>query len=247
MKIAVCIKQTADTESRPILSSDQSHVTDEGLIWIINPHDESAIEVAMQLRDQRGGTVTLISLGPDRVESALRQGLAMGADNAIHLQSNIMPEDPMVVAEALVDHLRFYDLVLVGEVAIDGVGAQVPQRLGILLDWPCVTGGEELEIESNQVTCRCSAEQGDEIYTCHLPAVIGVNRRIGEPHYPSFKGIMKAKRKPIEQHETVLKSPRICIRSLAVSEARSEGKILPYQDGVAAEVVQLLRQEAKVI
>ena len=213
MKIAVCVKQTPDTESHPIPSTDQSHVTEEGLIWIINPHDESTIEIAVQLRDQWGGTVTLISLGPDRVESALRQGLAMGADYAIHLRCDSMPEDPMVVADALAERIQShgFDVVLTGEVAIDGAGAQVPQRLGALLDWPCVTRVEELQIESDKVTCRCSAEHGGEIHTCQLPSVIGVNRRIGEPHYPSFKGIMKAKRKPIEKYETVLPPPKFQI------------------------------------
>ena len=249
MNIAVCVKQTADTESRPILSADQSHVTDEGLVWIINPHDESAIEVAIGLRDQHGGSVTLISLGPDRVESSLRQGLAMGADQAVHLQCDAMPEDPFIVAEVLADRIREhdFDLVLTGEVAIDGAGAQVPQRLGILLGWPCVTGVEELNIDSGELTARHPVEQGDEIHTCKLPAVIGVNRRIGEPRYPSFKGIMQAKRKSIEKETVTLGSPQLHIESLKLPASRSEGKILVYQDGVAAEVVTLLREKSKVI
>ena len=249
MNIAVCIKQTADTESRPILSSDQSHITDEGIIWIINPHDESAIEVAVRLRDQQEGTVTLFALGPDRVESSLRQGLAMGADHAVHLACNTMPDDQKIIADALADRLRSYDLdlILTGEVAIDGAGAQVPQRLGILLDWPCVTGVEELKIESGQLTARHPVEQGDEIHTCQLPAVIGVNRRILEPRYPSFKGIMKAKRKTIEKEEITLEASQFHIESLELSASRSAGKTLVYEEGVVAEVVKLLNEEAKVI
>ncbi len=224
-------------------------MTDEGLVWIINPHDESAIEVAIGLRDQQGGSVTLIALGPDRVESSLRQGLAMGADDAIHLQYDVMPDDPFIVADVLADHIREYDfdLVLTGEVTIDGAGAQVPQRLGVLLDWPCVTGVEELNIDSGELTARHPVEQGDEIYTCNLPAVIGINRRIGEPRYPSFKGIMKAKRKSIEKVPVTLKSPQLHIESLELPATRSEGKILTYQDGVAAEIVALLRKTSKVI
>ncbi len=249
MNIAVCIKQTADTESRPTLSADGSRVEEEGLVWIINPHDESAIEVAVRLRDERGGTVTLFALGPDRVESSLRQGLAIGADFAVHLQCDAMPDDPKTVAGALANSIstRDFDLVLTGEVAIDGAGAQVPQRLGVLLNWPCVTGVEELEVTSDGLTARHPVEQGDEIHICNLPAIIGINRRIGEPRYPSFRGIMKAKRKPIEKEAAVLEFAQLRIESLALPASRSEGEILTYEDGVAARVVALLREEAKVI
>ncbi len=249
MNIAVCVKQTADTESRPVLGNDQSHVTDKGLVWIINPHDESAIEIAIKLRDQHGGTVTLIALGPDRVESSLRQGLAMGADQAIHLHCEIMPEDSFIVSDVLATSIQTddYDLVLTGEVAIDGAGGQVPQRLGVLLDWPCITGVEELSVESGELTARHPIEQGDEIHNCKFPAVIGVNRRIGEPRYPSFKGIMKAKRKPIEKKAVSPASPQLQTDSLELSTPRSEGKILIYKEGVAAEVVTLLRDTSKVI
>lgn len=249
MKIAVCIKQTADTESRPTLTPDGSSVGEEGLVWIINPHDESAIEVAVRLRDEQGGTVTLLALGPDRVESALRQGLAMGADFAVHLQCDTMPGDPKIVAGALADTIstRDFDLVLTGEVAIDGAGAQVPQRLGVLLNWPCITGVEELRVTSDGLTARHPVEQGDEIHRCNLPAIIGINRRIGEPRYPSFRGIMKAKRKPIEKEPAVLEVAQLHVASLALPASRLEGKILAYEDGVAVQVITLLREEAKVI
>ena len=249
MKIAVCIKQTADTESRPTLPPDGSSVGEEGLVWIINPHDESAIEVAVRLRDKQGGTISLLALGPDRVESALRQGLAMGADFAVHLQCDTMPDDPKIVAGALADTIstRDFDLVLTGEVAIDGAGAQVPQRLGVLLNWPCITGVEELRVTSDGLTARHPVEQGDEIHRCNLPAIIGINRRIGEPRYPSFRGIMKAKRKPIEKEPAVLEVAQLHVASLTLPASRSEGKILAYEDGVAKQVITLLREEAKVI
>ena len=249
MNIAVCIKQTADTESRPTLAPDGSSVGEEGLVWIINPHDESAIEVAVRLRDEQEGTVTLLALGPDRVESALRQGLAMGADFAVHLQCDTMPDDPKIVAGALANtiSMRDFDLVLTGEVAIDGAGAQVPQRLGVLLNWPCVTGVEELEVTSDGLTARHPVEHGDEIHRCNLPAIVGINRRIGEPRYPSFRGIMKAKRKPIEKEAAALDVAQLQIASLALPASRSEGKILDYKDGVAERVIALLREEAKVI
>ncbi|MCY4159613.1 MAG: electron transfer flavoprotein subunit beta/FixA family protein [Bacteroidetes bacterium] len=249
MNIAVCVKQTADTESQPILSSDQSRMIDDGLVWIINPHDESAIEVAIQLRDEHGGAITLFALGPDRVESALRQGLAMGADEAIHLRCDSMPDDQKIVADLLSDSLRShdFDLILAGEMAIDGAGAQVPQRLGVLLDWPSITGVEELNITQNQLTARQPVEQGDRIHVCQLPVVIGINRRIMEPRYPSFKGIMKAKRKTIHVENVVLDSSQLNIESLELSKSRSGGEILTYEEGVAGKVISLMREHTNVI
>ncbi len=249
MNIAVCVKQTADTESIPKLSSDQSHVSDEGVVWIINPHDESAIEIAIRLRDQFDGTATLFSLGPDRVESALRQGLSMGADEAVHLLSDAMPLDQKNIAEILANRLKSqkFDLILTGEVAIDGGGAQVPQRLAKLLDWPCVTAVEELTIESGHLTARQPVEQGDKIHQCQLPAIIGINRRITEPRYPSFKGIMKAKRKVITKETVTVGVPTSLIDSLKLSAPRSEGKVVIYQQGVVEEAVRFLHEKTRVI
>jgi len=249
MNIAVCVKQTADTESIPKLSSDQSHISDEGMVWIINPHDESAIEIAIGLRDQFDGTVTLFGLGPNRVESALRQGLSMGADEAVHLLSDSMPVDPRIIAEILAHRLRSqkFDLILTGEVAIDGGNAQTPQRLGKLLDLPCVTAVEELSIESGHCTARQPIEQGDKVHECQLPAVIGINRRIIEPRYPSFKGIMKAKRKTIRQESATLNEPMYSIESLRVSTPRSEGKVVTYQKGVMKKTIRFLQEKTNVI
>jgi electron transfer flavoprotein beta subunit len=160
-----------------------------------------------------------------------------------------MPDDPKIVAGALANiiSVRDFDLVLTGEVAIDSAGAQVPQRLGVLLNWPCVTGVEELKVTPDGLIARHPVEQGDEIHRCSLPAIVGINRRIGEPRYPSFRGIMKAKRKPIEKEAATLEVARLQIASLAVPASRSDGKILAYEDGVAEQVIALLREEAKVI
>jgi len=249
MNIAVCVKQTADTESIPKLSSDQSHVSDEGIVWIINPHDESAIEIAIRLRGLCNGSVTLFSVGPERVESALRQGLSMGADEAVHLLTDAMPVDQKIIAELLARRLKSqnFDLIITGEVAIDGGGAQVPQRLAKLLHWSCVTAVEELHIEATSFTARQPVEQGDKIHKGQLPAVIGINRRIMEPRYPSFKGIMKAKRKEIVKESVELESPSYSIESLRLSAPRSEGKVVTYQQGVVDNTIKFLQEKTSVI
>ena len=249
MNIAVCIKQVADTEARPALSATGDHVVEDDLTWIINPHDESAIEVALQLRDEHHGNVTLVALGPPRVESAIRQGLAMGADRAIHLLSNSMPDDSHVVANGLATVLaqNTFDLVLTGQVAIDTAGHQVPQRLGVELGWPCVTAVEKLELDGHNVTARRPVEGGEEIHRFCLPAVIGINRRIGEPRYPSFRGIMQAKRRPIDERQVSLSESGLVLEKLHLPVEKAHGQVLHYSSDTVTQIAQLLRQEAKVI
>ena len=249
MNIAVCIKQVADTEARLLLDATGEHVLEDELTWIINPHDESAIEAALQLKETHHGTVTLIALGPSRVAASLRQGLAMGADRAIHLRTRTMPDDSQVVAEALQSALYEggFDLVLTGQVAIDGGGHQVPQRLGVLLEWPCVTAVERLKIDSQGVTAMRSVEGGEEEYNFALPAIVGVNRRLGEPRYPSFRGIMQARKKHIDIREAALSKSALFVQRFHLPPGKSRGQTVPFEPAVASHVARLLRQEAKII
>ena len=248
MHIAVCIKQVPDTEAHFELAEDRAAVVEEGLTWIINPHDESALEKALQLREARGGRVTVVALGPGRVQPAIRQGLAMGADDGIHLETTVMPQDSGAIAKALAAELaqRGFDLVLTGEVAIDGNGGQVPQRLAGLLGLPCVTGAERLEVVDQKADTWRVVDQGEETATLPLPAVIGINRRMGEPRYPSFRGIMQAKRKPIDTVTVEVEAGAGHIVGLRLPEGRSGGHILEHGPGVAGQIVQLLKTEAKV-
>ena len=249
MKIAVCIKQTADTESVPRLNADSTQVIDEDLTWIINPHDESAIEIALQLAKAHGGTVTLVALGPGRVEKALREGLAMGADAAVHVRCDTMPQDAHVVTHALMPVLRTnqFDLVLTGEVSVDWAGSQIPQRLGVLLGWPSITAVEKLDVDGRQVTAGRPIEGSEEVHTAALPVVVGINRRIGEPRYPSFRGIMKARRKRIDVVEADLLDSRLIVEALRQPEEKAEGQIMTFGPGVAERVASLLRHEVKVV
>ena len=249
MKIAVCIKQTPDTETVPTLNADGTDVELDDITWIINPHDESAIEVALQLAEKHNGTVSLVALGPGRVEKALREGLAMGADEAIHLSCPEMPHDAHVVAQCLAPVLKQhgFDLVLTGQVSVDSAGGQLPQRLSVLLDWPGVTAVENLDLQDQEFTASRPVKGGQEIYTGLLPAVLGINRRIGEPRYPSFRGIMKAKRKPIRVVEIEVTDSRLTIEQLYMPSAKSAGQVIAHTPGAAAQVAGLLRDEAKVI
>ena len=249
MNIAVCLKQTPDTTTRVHLADDGTSIVEDDIQWIINPYDESAVEVAIQLTEQHGGEVTLVSLGPERVEEAIRAALAMGAHRAIRLDSAHVPVDPRVTAKALAAVLQegAYDLIFTGQQAIDDDHAQVPQRIAQAMNLPCVTAIEELHIEDGQGWGRRVLEGVREKVSFRLPAVVGVNRRLVEPRYPSFIGIKRARQKPLEVRPAVLDADHLVITRLSSPAEKTAGR--RFTDGVDAvpEVVRLLHEEAKVI
>ena len=248
MNIAVCLKQTPDTETRVKIASDGLSVLEDDIQWIINPYDEAAVEAALRLTEAHGGEVTVFSLGPPRVEKVLREALAMGAHRAVRLHADAVPADPRVTAKALADALRDggYDLVLAGQQAVDDDLAQTPQRIAQTLDFACVSNVEELTIEGERGTARRVLEGVQEISSFSLPAVLGVNLRLNEPRYPSFKGIMQAKRKPIDVIEAALAEPKLVVERLSYPPEKPPGRVFEGVEAVP-EVVRLLHEEAKVI
>ena len=246
MKIAVCVKQTPDTEARIELVSGGQGIEEAQLTWIISPHDESAVEQALQLKEEHGGHVTVVTLGPARAERAVREALAMGADEGEHLLCDTMPQDATATAAALAEALtgREYDLILTGEASIDDAGSQVPQRLAIALGWPCVTAVESLRVAERTVYARRPLGQAEAAITCSLPSVVGINRRIGEPRYPSFKGIMQAKRKNVSVTRVSLPESAIRLDRLEVPPAKAQGHVQPFDSDIVETVAQLLLQHA---
>ncbi len=244
MKIAVCIKQTPDTEARIRIGPEG--IDEAGLTWIISPHDESAVEQALQLKERQGGHVTAIALGPGRVESAIREALAMGADSGLHLACDVMPHDAVVIARALAEAIspRAFDLVLTGEQSIDQAGSQVPQRLAVALRWPCVTAVESLQVVDGIVRARRPVEQEEEAVQFAVPGVVGINRRIGEPRYPSFRGIMQARRKTIEVVRVQLGAGPEMVQRLQIPAPKAAGQVQEFGSGIEREVANLLAGKA---
>ena len=242
MKIAVCVKQTPDTEARVRVAPDGQGIDESGLTWIISPHDESAVEQALQLRQAHGGDVTVVALGPSRVERAIRDGLAMGADAGLRLACDAMPVDATVTAAALAKVLKSggFDLVLTGEQSIDQSGSQVPQRLAVLLGWPCVTAAEHLEVSGDTVRVRRPLEHDEVAAWFTLPGVVGINRRIGEPRYPSFRNIMKAKRKKIAVTAVALGTPAMATVRLHAPRAKAPGRVQEFGSGIEQAVASFL-------
>ncbi|AZB43862.1 electron transfer flavoprotein subunit beta/FixA family protein [Bacillus sp. FJAT-42376] len=257
MNIFVIMKRTFDTEEKISISSGK--IQEDGAEFIINPYDEYAIEEAIQIRDAEGGEVTVVTIGGEEAEKELRTALAMGCDKAvlINTEDDLEDGDQFTSAKILSEFLKDKeaDLILGGNVAIDGGSGQVGPRLAELLDIPYVTTITKLEIDGRKATVTRDVEGDSEIIETSLPLLITAQQGLNEPRYPSLPGIMKAKKKPLdelelddldlEEDDVEPKTKTIEIYMPAKKEA---GKVLQGElDAQVKELVSLLRNEAKVI
>lgn len=255
MKIAVCLKQTFDTEAKIKLTGD-GQIDSTGVNLIINPYDEFAVEEALRIKEKLGGEVVVVSVGPAQVQESIRQALAMGADRAVLVSDPaIVPADHSQVAAVLAKVLQSEspDLILTGWVAIDDNAAQVPGRLAEKLNLPQVNMAVKIEIGDGKATVAREAEGATEIVEVPLPAIITAQKGLNEPRYPSLKGIMQAKKKELKTLTAAdlgveLGTPQVRILQYSLPPARQAGKKIEGEPAEAArELARLLREEAKVI
>lgn len=255
MKIAVCLKQTFDTEAKIKLTGD-GQIDSAGVNLIINPYDEFAVEEALRIKEKLGGEVVVVSTGPAQVQESIRQALAMGVDRAVLVSDPaVAPTDHSQVAAVLAKVLanESPDLILTGWVAIDDNAAQVPGRLAEILNLPQVNMAVKIEIGDGKATVTREAEGATEIVEVGLPAVITAQKGLNEPRYPSLKGIMQAKKKELKTLTAAdlgveLGASRVKIIQYSLPPARQAGKKIEGEPAEAArEVARLLREEAKVI
>jgi len=245
----VCVKRVPDSAARIRVAADGTGIDPSGVKFVLNPYDEIALEAAIRQKEAAGsGTVTAICLGPEEAKETLRTALAMGADDAILLKSKDSP-DGLAVARALADELRSheYDLVLFGKQAIDDDNMQVPAMVAELLELPCVTVVVGLEFDAGNCVASREIEGGHEVVELKLPAVLAAQKGLCEPRYPSLKGIMAAKRKPLEEKEVQLAEPAVALLSLGEPPAGKEGEVVGEGAEAVPELVRKLREEAKVL
>lgn len=200
MNIIVCVKQTPDTTAEKRLGAD-NRLDRAGVENILNPFDEYAIEEAIQIKEKQGGEVTLLCLGPQSAEQALRKGLAMGADNAVLVSDPALSgSDTLGTAYALAQALRKlpFDLILTGMQSTDARTGQVPAAIGEFLELPVLSLASKLEIGEGAARIQRQVEGGYVVLEGKLPALVSVVKGINEPRYPGVKGIMMAKRKEIK-------------------------------------------------
>ncbi len=249
MNIVVCIKRTPDTETKVRVAGDGVSIDPGGVKFIISPYDEFAIEAALQLKEAAGqGEVTLVSMGGEDTPETLRQGLAMGADKAIHLKGDV-GADGLAVAKALAAEVGAMapSLLLFGMKGADQDQQQVGPMTATLLDLPCATAVSELEVAEGVVTCRREVDGGVEILEMDLPGVVTMTKGKFEPRYASLKGIMAAKKKPLEEKDAQGGEERLVVKNLAYPPERPAGRIVGEGPDAAVELVRLLREEAKAL
>jgi electron transfer flavoprotein beta subunit len=255
MDIIVLVKQTFDTEEKIVLQDGA--VSEDGVKFVINPYDEYAVEQAIQIRDELGGKVTAVSVGPERAAEALRTALAMGADEAVLISDERIAADESVVSRVLAAFIRqqSYDLVLGGNFSVDNGAGQVAVRIAQLLGIPHVSSITRLELNGLTATAHRDAEGDVEIVELPLPALFTAQQGLNEPRYPSLQGIMKAKKKPFARLtlddlglSPAELQPAVSRIGLSLPPERKTGKVLKGDVAAqAAELVRLLRDEAKVI
>jgi len=250
VKIAVCIKRVPDTETRIRIGGDGASIDESGVKFVVNPYDEYAVEEALQRKEKAGGgEVVAIALGPDAAQETIRGALAMGADRGVLLKADRVPADALAVARALAAELKDggYDLVLFGKVAVDdynhGVGPMTAELLGL----PCVTAVVRLELEGGRGVAEREVEGGVEVVEFALPAVLTADKGLNTPRYPALKGIMAAKKKPVEVKPAALGETRVAVTALALPPDRKAGRIVGEGPDAVGELVRLLRTEAKVL
>ncbi|MFH1874057.1 MAG: electron transfer flavoprotein subunit beta/FixA family protein [Pseudomonadota bacterium] len=255
MKIGVLVKQVPDTETKIKISSDQKNIDEAGIKWVINPYDEIAVEQALKLKEQVGGEVIIISAGPARAQEAIRQALAMGADSGIHINTQNDILDVFATANILTAAIKTsqFEIIFTGKQAVDDDNAQVHIAVAEKLGWPHISPVEKFSFKENSVEVQRPVSGGTkEIISVPLPVVIGCEKGLNEPRYPSLPGIMKAKSKPLEELKAtdLLENPakKLNILSYSLPPERTAGKIIEGEpEQAAAELVRLLREEAKVI
>ena len=250
MKIAVCIKRTPDSESRFKIAASRGGIDETGLKFDMDDFAGYAVEAALQLNEKQGpGETVVLAVGPDSVQETLRKAMSMGADRAIQLKTDAPVFDGLAVATALAAELRSggFDLILFGKYAFDTSAGVVGTATAQLLGVACVTAASKLEIAGGKGTARREIEGAGEIVEFALPAVVTIDEGIARPRYPSLKGIMAAKKKPLETKPAQLGPVRVAVTSMELPPERPAGRIIGEGAAAVPELVRLLQNEAKVL
>ncbi|AIF43265.1 electron transfer flavoprotein subunit beta/FixA family protein [Virgibacillus sp. SK37] len=257
MNIFVLLKKTFDTEEKISVSNGQ--IEDDGAEFIINPYDEYAVEEAIVQRDAHGGEVTVVTIGDEDSEKQLRTALAMGADKAvlINTEDDLEEGDQFTTAKILEAFFedKEPDLILAGNVAIDEASGQVGPRVAELLGIPYVTTITSLKIDGEIVNIEKDVEGDVEVIETSLPVLVTCQQGLNDPRYPSLPGIMKAKKKPLEEleiddldlDEDELE-PKTKTTDIFLPPEKEAGRVLEGEmEEQVQELISLLKNEAKVL
>ncbi|MFD4819735.1 electron transfer flavoprotein subunit beta/FixA family protein [Peribacillus butanolivorans] len=257
MNIFVLLKRTFDTEEK--ISINNGAIDEQGAEFIINPYDEYAIEEAILLKDKHGGNVTVVTIGNEEAEKELRTALAMGCDQAvlINTEDDLEESDPFTTSKILAQYFQEneFDLILGGNVSVDKSSGQIGPRLAELLDIPYITTIIKIDVDGKTAVIERDVEGDSEIIETSLPLLVTAQQGLNEPRYPSLPGIMKAKKKPLEELELDdlnLNEDDVAPKSKTIEvylpPKKEAGKILEGGlESQVKELLKLLHTEAKVI
>jgi electron transfer flavoprotein beta subunit len=249
VNVLVCVKRVPMTGGRIVLTPDAQAIETRHLGFTISPHEECAVEEAVRISEQHGGTTTVLTLGPEEAEEQLRDAMALGIERSILLVAD-REWDAQATAAAIVEAIEAervagveYDLIMFGNESADSGNFQVGIRVAHALGRPCVTGLKGIAVDGGGVRCEQEVAGGRDVYVVSLPAVVTVKEGLNLPRYPSVPGRMRAKRKPLDRSQPAPPDPRLERLLLALPEG--EGKqteILGEGPAAAPAVVELLRR-----
>jgi len=248
MKFVACVNHVPDTETKVKIGPENKTIDRTGVNFVINPYDEFAVEECLKLKEKLGGEVVAVSLGGDAHKETLRKSLAMGVDKAVLLKDDA-PRDSGSVARALADYLKEIspDVIFFGKQSIDSDDGAVGGMVAELLGLPSISVIVKLDVADGKATAQREIEGGHEIIETTLPAVFTAQKGLNEPRYPSLKGIMAAKSKPIEEKPAGAPANSVEVKVMRKPAGKSAGKVIGADATAVPELVRLLHEEAKVI
>ncbi|HWR44672.1 electron transfer flavoprotein subunit beta/FixA family protein [Sporomusa sp.] len=261
MEIVVCVKQVPDTTEVKIDPVTNTLIR-QGVPSIVNPFDKNALEAALQLKDKHGGKVTVITMGPPQAKDALKECLAMGADEAILMSDRAFGgADTLATSHTLaagIKKLGNVDIILCGKQAIDGDTAQVGPEIAEHLDIPQVTYVAKIEADGNKLRIEREQEEGYEVIEVSTPVMLTVVKSINDPRTPTVKGTMKANRKeipvwtvndvPVEAEKIGLKGSPTQVRKIFTPKQRTQGEIIQADTARAAAALLIQKlSDAKIV
>jgi electron transfer flavoprotein beta subunit len=247
LNVLVCVKRVPETGARITLTPDALAIDTSLLGFTISPHEECAVEEALRIVEQHGGSTTVLTLGPSGATEQLRNAMAMGVQNAVLLETDGRDWSAEATAAALADAIRAqpepFDLLLFGNEAADTGDYQVGVRVAYALGVPCVTGIKGIALEDGTLTARREAGGGWEIFELPLPAVVTVKEGLNLPRYASLPGRLRAKKTPIERIEPQTRASALAtVRLVVPPEQATHVEILAGGAEAAPRVVEVLRE-----
>lgn len=250
MDIVVCIKRVPASDAAIKIAADGKSIDTTGVQFMLNAYDEFALEQALKIKEQLGtGTVTVVTIGSKDAQKELRDALGRGADKAVLLTTGQWLFDGAATAQALADWIKTQpcNLVLCGRQATDSDNNQLPANLATRLGFACITEVTKLTLEGTTFTAERDIEGAREVVTCSTPAVISCNKGLNEPRLANLKGIMAAKKKPLEEVAATLPQPSLEIVSINLPAPRAAGRIVGQGAAAVPDLIAALRNEAKAL